>query len=194
MISDFLTTLFEEYLYLFMFFVPFLAQMGIPIGAMFFILYSGSIALGYIELTNLFFIILGGAIFGDICSYFFARKFSENKAFSNILKKRKIKKIHNKVNLFFDKHGSSSIFITRFLITGIGPYLNYVLGLNKYNFKKFSFYIFIGEILYALELLIIGYIFRDTFEDIMNMFLDFSYIILILIVLYYIGKMIFKSK
>lgn len=194
MIQDLLNSYFEEYFYLFMFIIPFLAQMGIPIGAMFFILYAGSIATGYLELNNLFFIILAGTLCGDILSYSFARKFSRTNQIKHILKKNKILKIRKKTSRFLHKHGSTSIFITRFLITGIGPYLNYILGIEKFNFKKFSIYILAGEIFYTAEFLLIGFIFKDTFEEILSIFSDFSYILLIMFILYHIVKIIIKVE
>lgn len=197
MIVTLLTDLFENNIYVFLFIIPFLAQLGIPLGAMFFILYAGSVATGIIELNNFFFIVLIATIIGDILSYFIARKFAENILFKKILAKKKISSLNYRAKLFFDKYGQVSIFITRFIITGLGPYLNYVIGLQKYKFRKFIVFVILGEILYALELLLVGYIFKDTFEDIMNMFLDFSYLILILIGLYYVGKKIYnfeKSK
>lgn len=192
MITEILNYLFENYLYLFMFFIPFIAQLGIPIGSMFFILYSASIVTGIVELNYLFFIILIAAICGDFLSYFVARKFRSTKKVNNFLKKKKVKKIHKKTNLFFDKYGNISVFITRFLITGLGPYLNYVLGLEKYDFKKFLIYVILGEILYVGELLLIGYIFRDIFEEIQSLFMDFSYLILILVILYFVVRHLFK--
>jgi membrane protein DedA with SNARE-associated domain len=80
------------------------------------------------------------------------------------------------------------------LITGLGPYMNYIVWLQSYSFKIFLKFIILGEILYVLELLLLGYLFKDTFEFVVDI-LYYLWIILILIfALFYIAKIIYKKN
>ncbi|MDD3144584.1 MAG: VTT domain-containing protein [Candidatus Gracilibacteria bacterium] len=187
-------TFFESNIYVFLLVVPFISQLGIPIGAMFFILYAGSLATNFNELVILFFISFFSTFLGDLTSYFIGRKLYNFDFFKNLLQKKIINNIYIRTEKFFHKNGGVSIFLSRFLITGVGPALNYVVGFHLFNYKKFIFYVVLGEILYSLELLILGYLFKETFGDIFNIFSNFGIGLLLIFILYQILKRLFRKK
>ena len=187
-------TFFESNIYLFLLIVPFLAQLWVPLGAMFFILFAWALSDNLTELFILFLLVLSSTVIWDITAYFIAKKFSHLKFIKYLLNIKKVKKIYKKSEEFLEKKGESSIFLTRFLITGLGPVINYVLWLQSFDFKKFSLYIVLWEILYASELLILWYIFRDTFEEVFSIISSFWLMILLAYILYEIWKRLFFWK
>ena len=191
--TSIITAFFESNLYLFLFVVPFLSQLGIPLWAMFFILFAGSITNSVTELFILFVIVLAWVIIWDILSYFFGKKLFNLKFFQYLINKQKIKKIYSKTEKILIEKWSISIFISRFLITWIWPMLNYIAWFQWFDFKKFSLYITLGEILYVWEFLILWYIFKDTIEEVFGIISDFGLVLFLLLVLYIIWINLFKK-
>ena len=189
-----ITTFFESNMYLFLFIVPFLSQLWLPLWAMFFILFAGSMANNLIEVLILFFIVLAWIVTWDLIAYFLGKKLFNLKFFKYLLAKKKIKNIFNKTEVFFNKNGAISIFISRFLITWIWPMLNYIAWLQSFNFKKFSLFVIMWEILYSFEFLFLWYIFRDMIDDILWLISDFGLVIFLLFILYIIGINLFKKN
>ena len=186
-------TFFESNLYLFLFVVPFLSQLWVPLWAMFFILFAGSMTNNITELFILFLIVLVWVIIWDILSYFFGKKLFNLKFFQYLINKKKINKIYSKTEKVFIEKGAISIFISRFLITWVWPMLNYIAWFHYFNFKKFSLYIILWEILYAWEFLILWYIFKDTIEEVFEIISNFWLVLFLLLVLYIIWIHLFKE-
>ena len=105
-----------------------------------------------------------------------------------------VKKVFDKSKLFMEDKGGVSIFLSRFLVTGIGASVNYISGLELYSLKRFAFFVVTGEILYSVELLFLGYFFKETFEEIANLFTNFSTLIILGFVLYIIWKNAFRMS
>ena len=189
-----ITTFFESNLYLFLFVVPLLSQLWIPLWAMFFILFAGSITNSPIELFILFLIVLAWVIIWDFLSYIFGKKLFKFKFFQYLLNKDKIKKIYDKTEKIFKEKWSISIFISRFLITGIWPMLNYIAWFQSFDIKKFSLNVIMWEILYVWEFLILWYIFKDTIDEVFGIISDFGLVLFLILVLYIIWINLFKKK
>lgn len=187
-------TFFESNIYVFLLVIPFISQLWIPIGTMFFILYAWSLANNFNELVMLFFIALFSTIIWDLTSYFIGRKIYNFDFFKCLLQKKIINNIYNKTEKFFHKNWWISIFLSRFLITWVWPALNYVVWFHLFNYKKFVFYVILWEILYSWELLILWFLFKDTFDDIFNIFSNFWIGLLLIFILYQILKKLFKKK
>ena len=191
--NDFLIRLFEGNIYLFLLIVPFLGQIGLPLGGMFFILYAGSQVNSPTDFLIFFLIVWLSEMIGDVGSYVIGRKLYDTAFVKKILLKKKIKSMFEKSRSFFDKHGNISVFFSRFAVTAVGPYLNYIAGLEAYDFGKFLLYVTFGEVLYAFELLLLGYLFKETFDEIIVLFTDLSLLVIVGIVLLWIGRTIFKK-
>lgn len=190
---SFVSSFFESNIYLFLLIIPFLAQLGIPTGAMFFILLAGSLSGNTQVLAVYFLIVLLATIAGDILGYIIGKKFFYTNWMKKLLSSQEAERLFKRGNVFFNKRGKFSIFVTRFLITGIGPYLNYVIGLSQYKFRKFILYVVLGEILYSAELLVLGYIFKDIIGDVLGVISNLGLLVLIGFIIYEIGTKIYKS-
>lgn len=189
-----ITTFFETNIYLFLFIIPFLSQLWIPIWAMFFILFAGSLTNNLSDLFILFLIILFWVIIWDVLSYYFWKKLLNLKLFKYLLNKEKINKLYKKTENFFHKKWTISIFISRFLITWIWPMLNYISWFQLFSFKKFFIYMFLWEILYVLEFLLLWYLFKDTIDDLFEIISDFWLVLFLLLILYIIWLHLFNKK
>lgn len=187
---------FESNMYVFLIVIPFLSQLWIlPIWAMFFILFAWASAISLSQLFILFLIVLVSATIWDLLAYFIGKKFFHSKIFQLLLNKKNIKYVYKKSKKFFKKKWRMSIFLTRFLITWIWSVVNYVVWIQRFSFKIFTLYVIIWEMIYSFELLLLWYIFKDTFEVIFNIISNFWYVLLLAFVLYEIWiRLFWKNK
>ena len=100
-----------------------------------------------------------GAILGDNISFFLGTKGThlfknENK----LLRKAYLEKGER----FFERHGSKSVFLARF-IGPMGSIVPFIAGLSKMNYRTFLFWSVTSGFTWALVHLSIGYFFGDTF-------------------------------
>jgi membrane protein DedA with SNARE-associated domain len=160
--------------------IALLSPFGVPLGETFVIIAAGSLS-GTIE--DYFFIvtlIFLGLVVGDIAVYFTASYFE--KIFTEKLSKyEKIEKNYEKGKDLFNKYGAWGIFLSRFVLLGLGAPLNYVSGFSKYSFKKFLAYSASGEFLYVSIFGYIGFIFKDSWVSLYDLIIEFPYILLLIL-------------
>lgn len=178
---------FQEHIYLVLFFIPFCGQLGIPSGSIFFLLFAGSLSSSISELGILLVIGLISAVIWDLVGYFIGKKLFHISIIQNQLKKPNVQNLFESTTLYFKKEGKFAIFLTRFLVVTPGPYINYIAGIQQFQLWLFIRLVIIWEILYVAELLLLWYIFQDTFEYLVDVI---SYTSMILIVLYLIYSLI----
>jgi membrane protein DedA with SNARE-associated domain len=165
---------------LFFFIIAFLSPFGIPLGATFVIIAAGSLS-GTIN--DYFFsisLIFFGLVMGDIAVYVTASHF-ENVFIENLRKSEKIEKKYESGKDLFNKYGAFGIFLSRFVLLGFGAPLNYISGFTKYSFRKFLAYSASGEFLYVSIYAYIGFVFKDSWESLYDMIVEFPYIILLIL-------------
>ncbi len=108
-----------------------------------------------------------------------------------LLNSEKVQKAEN----YFNDHGKVSTFIGR-LIPGIRQLISIPAGLAKMHFGQFMLYTFLGAFLWNTVLALLGYIAHGQ-ADLINQYShELSIIILALVgvvVVYYVGKMVYKK-
>lgn len=131
-----------------------------------------------------------GSLLGAIFNYYLALKLG--RAF--ILKYGKYffftQKNLEKVELFFENHGSISTFLAR-LIVGIRQYISLPAGLSKMNFTKFCIYTTLGSFIWVSVLATLGYFLGQNSELLHKYLFWISiaiFIIALILSLYYFKK------
>lgn len=171
----------------------FAASFALPTGAIVVIVSFASVASGWSDISLLILLSLLATISGDYSAYLVARYFRKN--INSIIEDVnwiKIKKA--KVEKLFDEYGGLSIFLTRFLFSGIGPYVNFFSGLQNMSRWEFLKAVVAGEIIYCFTYLFIGYFFRDTWQGVMITAQDYAVVISLslvgIIIIYRIVKLL----
>ena len=88
-----------------------------------------------------------------------------------------------KAESFFQRWGGMSVFLTRFLITGIASPINIIAGMGNISFRTFVFYDVIGEGLWVFGYGGLGYLFGSQWELVSEFFSSFGGVILGLLLL-----------
>lgn len=165
---------------------------GIPTGSNFMVIAAGAFAsAGEFNLAGLFIWVWLFNIVGDSIGYYLwnsfgARMLEKMTYLERLLSSSLIKSSH-----YLEKYGQSSLFITRFPVSGLGPPMNILTGLTGYSFPRFLAAIIPGEFLWTAFNLGMGYWFGDSWEtigiivnDYLSWILSLSALILVVYVLY----------
>ena len=156
------------------------------------ILFMGAlVANGYLDLGDLILFAVIGAIIGDNINYFIGKKYGL-RIFKNgfwFIKPAHFKKGEN----FFEKHGSKSVFIGRFIpsIKEVIPLIAGTFGMKRLPFMVWNIF---GAIGWSLVWILSGYFFAQSI-DITKIWLTRAGLFFTLILLiFYVFKIIFIKK
>ncbi|MFA5993563.1 MAG: VTT domain-containing protein [Parcubacteria group bacterium] len=168
----------------------FAASFAIPTGAIIVIVSFASVAGGWSDFLILILLSLAATISGDYGAYWVARYF--RRRFNSILEE--VGWMKNKLSLvekLFDKYASHTVFLTRFLF-GMGPYVNFFSGLRAMPRGQFLKAVVLGELVYCLFYILIGYVFHETWQTVIILVRDYSAFIAFTVLGMYIVYRIIK--
>ena len=90
------------------------------------------------------------------------------------------------------KWGGPGIFFSRWLITGLGPWLNVTSGISGYPWRRFIFWDVLGEVLWVSLYVMLGYVFSDRVQYIAEILGNLAWAILAFIVAIILGWKLFR--
>jgi len=85
------------------------------------------------------------------------------------------------------KWGGAGIFFSRWLVTTLGSWLNFTSGIAGYPWRRFVFWDVLGEVLWVVLYVMLGYIFSDRVQYIAEILGNLAWAILGLIVAVILG-------
>ena len=143
---------------------------------------------------NIFFIFtsaLGGSMLGAFINYYLAlflgRRFLVKYGKYFFIKESALERMEN----FFDKHGSISTFTGR-LIPGIRQLISIPAGLAQMNLAKFSLYTSLGAGIWAMILIMLGFIIGEN-QELISIYLK-QITIFIVISIFILGMFYYKYQ
>lgn len=126
-----------------------------------------SFALNMPDLIFIILLVFIASLIGDFITYFLAKRFSEK--IKNYLQRFKwYTKNEAKTHKSLKEHEFSFVFFSRFMVAGASPVVNYLYGFEKLNQKKFILAVILGETVYSVGYPLIGYLFKDTWNELVN--------------------------
>jgi len=153
----------DVYYLLYYFFAIFVASFAVPTGAMIMIVSFASIATGLTDLALLGTLAFVATVSGDYSAYLVAKYFKVR--FDGYI--NRIMWLKSKIHLVskvFQKYGGYTVFLTRFALSGLGPYVNLFSGLRDLPKKLFLQAVMSGEIIYVSMFIFVGYFFSETWQ------------------------------
>lgn len=90
------------------------------------------------------------------------------------------------------KWGGPGIFFSRWLVTELGPWINVTSGISGYPWRRFLFWDVIGEVLWVVLYVMLGYIFSDRVQYIAEILGNLAWAILALIISIILGWKLFR--
>lgn len=169
------------------------SAIGLPLPTSFLLLFAGStVANGDLQFLPVVAAGAAGAIIGDHIGYSIGW-FGGRGFVMRIIHKLKAESLLEKAETTSLKWGGPSIFLSRWLITAVGPYINLTSGITRYRLPPFSLWVVLGEVLWVLIYVGIGNIFSTSIAEISDALGDFTWVLLGLIVVCFLGYKVFQS-
>lgn len=184
--------------YLALFFVlVYAGSFGLPTGVILVIVSFASASDGWRDILLIFFLSFSATVAGDYSAFLLSGRFRKN--FERLIARfawmRKKKKVITKA---YDKYGVYAVFLTRFIFSGTGPYLNYLSGLEAMPRRQFLRAIVSGEFIYCSLLIMIGYFFSGTWLSLVKVFENYTAFAVLslfgLYAAYRLAKLVFKNR
>lgn len=157
----------------------FLTSAGIPLPGIAIILVSGSLAASdNHNLLLLFFLITICSVAGDVVDYFLGLKLGMPLIEKLSSRSKLIRRTFHTVEHLFGKWSGMSVFLTRWLISPLGPTVSFLAGITRYPFRKFLLFDLLGQILSAIIFLGLGYFFSVDWPILWNDLTNFDRILI----------------
>jgi len=167
-----------------LFVVVFFCAFGIPGGGIWLVA-SGAAANNISELMLVMVVGVSAAILGDFTAYMLARKFSFK--LQNWLRKFHFySKNEAEVHAKFNQSEFYILFLSRFLVQGLCAAATYVSGFLRLRIRKFLIAIIPGEMIYGISFPLLGFFFKETWNDYTTVFSDVTAFLLLAIVAYFL--------
>ena len=194
MLSFFLSYLLI-YKYTILFFVVLTASFGLPLPATALLMAAGAfVEQGYFDVGSIFLCGILASVSGDITGYFLSFRYGREVLSRMGLRKIIQSKKFLTIEKTFAKHSASTIFLSRFLATSLGPTVNILAGISKTSYKKFLFYDILGEILYIGVFTGLGYVFANQWENISDISQNAMIVVVLILALVAIFLRVFRKK
>ena len=139
---------------------------GIPTGANIMVMAAGAFSYaGEINIVSLSLTVFTSNIVGDLSSYYLWKYLG-----SRILRRFPRLQEHldtglNKASDYFERYGFLAVVFTRFPLSALALVTNIVAGMTAYNLSKFIMADVIGEMMWSVFNIAVGYWFGDSWEQ-----------------------------
>ena len=178
-----------------LFLVITIAGIGLPFPVSFVLVAAGS----FVEQREMSFwpvIVVSSlaAILGDCIGYLLARwggKRLIERISRGVGAESRVKKAEN----FAARWGAAGIFFSRWLVTGLGPWMNLACGIARYSWRRFLLWVVLGEVLWVLLYVSLGYVFSSRVQTIADLLGNFTWFILsLLLSLFLAWKLLYGAR
>jgi membrane protein DedA with SNARE-associated domain len=163
------------------------ASIGVPLPVSFLLIAAGA----FVEQGDMNYLAVvassvGGAVIGDHIGYsiglFGGRSLAER-----ISRRFKAEALLGKAESTMHKWGDVSVFLSRWLITALGPYINLTSGITRHKLPHFTLFDLLGEILWVLAYVQLGRFFSDRVAEVTDAMGELVWVVLGAIALVFLG-------
>jgi membrane protein DedA with SNARE-associated domain len=139
---------------------------------------SGSfVAQGEMRLWQVLVICSAGAVAGDQIGYCLGR-WGGRKLVLRVTNRFGGADMLKRAEEFTERRGGLGIFLSRWLVTPLGPWLNLTSGIARYSWPRFLFWDVLGEVLWVLIYVGLGKVFSDRVAALADMLGNLTWAIL----------------
>jgi membrane protein DedA with SNARE-associated domain len=170
-----------------------IASIGVPLPINLILVAGGSfVAQGEMKLWPVIIVASAAAVLGDQIGYGVSR-WGGRRLVARIIRKIGFKTQFEKAEALAKRWGGPGIFFSRWLVTGLGPWLNVTSGIAEYPWRRFILWDVLGEALCAVLYVMVGYIFSDRVQAIEEILGNLAWVILGLVAAAILGWKIVRS-
>lgn len=170
------------------------AAAGLPLPVTLLLIITGSfVAQGTMNLVAAIAIAAVGSVVGDQAGYAIGRWGSKALVarYKNMLgRAEKLRELEAKA----DKWGSAGIFFSRWLVSPLGPWINFASGAGEFPWLRFTFWDVVGETFGAALYIELGRTFSDRVQEVGSVLGDLTWAIVGILAAAAIGWKLFFHR
>jgi len=157
-----------------LFVVLLVGSVGVPTPGSLLLLVAGSfVEQGEMNLWHVLALACVGSVVGDQIGYAIGR-WGGRRAASRLGRWFGEKRLESAEG-WLRRRGGWGIFLSRWLLTPLGPFVNITSGLSGYSWPRFLLYDLLGEALWVVLYVLLGRFFSDSVEDLSDVLGDFTW-------------------
>ena len=154
-----------------------IAAVGIPLPVTLALVAAGSfVELGEMRLWQVIVVGSAAAILGDQLGFAIGR-WGGSWIEDRIRKRRGGGERIARAHAFAKKWGAAGIFISRWLVTPLGPWLNFTSGMTHYPWRRFFLWDALGEILWVVLYVLLGKIFSGSVQALVEVLGNLAWVL-----------------
>lgn len=159
MIADDVFLLVSRYGAVVLFVGTFLSCLALPVPSSLLMLAAGAfVGSGDLQLWSVFAAALAGAIAGDQLGYTIGRA-GGGWLMARAMRKPAARRLTERAHDLADRYGGLSVFLSRWLFSPLGPYINFIAGAAGPDRARFTLWSAAGETVWVSLYLGLGYLF-----------------------------------
>lgn len=101
--------------------------------------------------------------------------------------------LFNKARDFMQKWGQISVFLSRWLFSPLGPYVNFVAGANGVAWRVFTPAAALGEVIWVALYIGLGFVFADSIEMVADLASNISGLLAAALIAGMLGRFLFRA-
>ena len=192
--TDFLLGLIPQYGVALMFLATFLSCLALPVPSSLIMLTGGAFAAGGdLSLTSVSLGAWIGALFGDQTGFAIGR-WGKHHIDALVDKYPKRAVLIEKARAFTQKWGGPGVYFSRWLVSPLGPYVNFLAGSARMNWARFTAWDAAGEATWVTLYVGLGYTFAGQIEAVADVLGNLSGALAAGLVTILLGRILFKRK
>ncbi len=169
------------------------ASIGVPLPVSFLLITAGAfIEQGEMNYLTVVIASIAGAVIGDHLGYSLGR-FGGRTLATRISRRLKAEQLLVKAEATMGKWGDISVFLSRWLITALGPYINLTSGITRHFLPRFAVWDVLGEVVWVLLYVQLGRLFSDRVAEVTDAMGDLVWVVLGAGVLIFVGYKLVQS-
>jgi membrane-associated protein len=158
--------------------VTVIAAVGAPLPTSLMLVAAGSfVAQGEMTMWQVIIVAITAAVLGDQIGYGLAR-WGGRRLVARISHKIGGEAKIRKTEALAKRWGGPGIFFSRWLVTSLGPWLNVTSGIAEYPWSRFILWGVLGDVLWVVLNVMLGYIFSGRVQAIAEVLGNFAWVIL----------------
>ena len=158
------------------------AAVGVPLPVTLALVAAGSfVQLGEMRLWQVIAVGSAGAILGDQLGFVIGR-WGGSRIENRIRKSKAGADQIARAQAFAKRWGGLGIFISRWLVTPLGPWLNLTSGMADYPWPRFFIWCALGEILWVVLYVMLGKIFSGSVQALVEVLGDLGWVLVGIVV------------
>lgn len=144
--------------------VVFLSCLALPVPASLVMLTGGSfVAVGELALLPTYMSAVVAAVAGDQLGFALGRR-GGAPMLAWLARGRDRAALLERARLWIDRRGGPGVFLSRWLVSPLGPYVNFIGGATGLGWRRFTFWGVAGELVWVAIYVGLGLVFADNIE------------------------------